>query len=90
MGHGARTSPSFSLWLDLQAALVDEVEGLDGVTPVDDARDVDLVRALADHLYVYVPFGKSGEHPAGDSDEVTHLFSNKREDGHVGMGGDLF
>lgn len=84
-----RTSPSLALGLDLQAALVDEVEGLDGVAPVDDARDVDLVRALAYHLNVHVPLAQRGEHAPGDTDHVPHRLPDQREDRHVADHGDL-
>ena len=55
---GRRTPPAFAFLLDLETALVDEVEGLYRVAAVDDARDVDLVRALADHLDVDIAFGE--------------------------------
>lgn len=68
---------------------MDEVERLDGVAAVDDARDVDLVRALGDHLDVDVPAAERGEHAARDADEVAHLLADEREDRHVAVHGDL-
>jgi len=62
---------------------MDEVERLDGIAPVDDARDVDLVRALADHLNVHVALRERREHASGDADHVPHLLSHHRQDRHV-------
>ena len=84
-----RTSPPLALRLDLQAALMDEVESLDGIAPVDDARDINLVRALADHLDVHVTLTKRGEHAARDTDHVAHRLPDEREDRHVAAHGDL-
>ena len=84
-----RTSPPLALRLDLQAALMDEVESLDGIAPVDDARDIDLVRALADHLDVHVPLAERREHASGDADEMAHLLADEREDRHVARDRDL-
>ena len=60
------------LRLDVEAALVDEVEGLHGVAAVDDARDVDLVRTLAYHLDVDVALAQRREHASGDADHIPH------------------
>ena len=89
MDAWVRTSPAFTLGLDLQTALVNEVEGLDGVAPVDDARDVDLVRALADHLDVHVALAERCEHASGDTDHVPHELPDQRKDCHVAHDGDL-
>ena len=75
-----RTSPSLALGLDLQAALVDEVEGLDGVAPVDDARDVDLVRALADEIDVDSRSSQRIEYIRRDTDHIPHLVADNRND----------
>jgi hypothetical protein len=68
---------------------MDEVEGLEGVTGVEDARDVDLVRALADHLDVHIFLRERCEHTPGDSDHISHLLSYHRQDRHVAMHGHL-
>ena len=85
-----RTSPALAFLRELEASLVDEVEGLDGVAPVDDARDVDFVRALAYHLDVDVALAERGEHAPGDTDHVAHRLPDQGEDGHVAAHGDLF
>jgi hypothetical protein len=78
-----------TLGLDLETALMDEVEGLEGVAGVEDARDVDLVRALADHLDVHIFLRERCEHAPGDSDHISHLLSYHRQDRHVAMHGHL-
>ena len=68
---------------------MDEVERLDGVTAVDDAGDIDLVRALTDHLDVHVPLRERRKHAPGDADHVAHLLAHHREDRHVAVHGHL-
>ena len=68
---------------------MDKVEGLDGVAGVEDARDVDLVRALADHLDVNVALRERREHAPGDSDHISHLLSHHGQYRHVAMHGYL-
>lgn len=88
--HGTiRTATAFAFLLDLEAALVDEVERLDGVAAFDDTRDVDLVRALAYHLDVHVALPEGGEHAPGNADHIPHRPSDEREDGHVADDGHL-
>lgn len=82
-GRSPRTSASLALGLDLQTALMNEVQGLDGVAPIDDARDVDLVRALAYHLDIDVALAERGEHPSRYADHVAHRLSHQRQNGHV-------
>ena len=55
---------------------MDKVESFDGVARVEDARDVDLVRALADHLYVHVSLRERREHASCDADRVAHLLAH--------------
>lgn len=64
---------------------MNEVEGLDGVAGVEDARDINLVRALADHIDVHIALRKRREHASGDADRVAHLLANHRQDRHVAM-----
>ena len=68
---------------------MDEVESLDGIAPVDDARDIDLVRSLTDHLDIDIALTERGEHPAGDTDQIDHLFSDEGKDSHIVVYGDL-
>lgn len=68
---------------------MNEVEGLDSVTAVDDTRDIDLVCALADHLNVDVPLRERREHAPRDADHVAHQLSDHREDRHIAMHGYL-
>lgn len=68
---------------------MDEVERLDGVAALDDARDVDLVRALADHLDVHVPLRERREHAPCDADHVAHLPADQRQDRHLVVHGHL-
>lgn len=77
------TSAQGSFGLDLETALMDDVERLDGVAALDDARDVDLVRALAYHLDVHVPLRERREHAPRDADHVAHLLADHRQDRHV-------
>ena len=83
------TSTLERLGLDLETALMYEVESLDCVTAVDDARNVDLVRALADHLNVDISLRQSREHAPRDADHVAHLLSDHRQDRHIAMHGHL-
>ena len=71
--------------LDLQTALVNEVQRLDRVALLDDAGDVDLARALGYHLDVHVPLGECRKHEPGDTDHVAHLMPDQREDSHVAV-----
>jgi hypothetical protein len=80
-----RTSALGPLGVDMKTALMDEVESLDGVARVENARNVDLVRALAYHFYIHVTLRESGKHARGDADHVPHLLSHQREDRHVAM-----
>ena len=84
-----QTAALGALGLDLETTLMDEVEGLDGVAGVEDARDVDLVRALADHLDVHVTLRERREHAPCDADHIAHLLSHHRQDRHVAMHGHL-
>jgi len=84
-----RTSALGPFGFDLETALMDEVERLDGVATIEDARNVDLVCALADHLDVNVPLRESREHAPGDADHVPHLLAHHREDHHVMVHGHL-
>lgn len=68
---------------------MNHVESFDGISTVDDTRDVDLVCALTNHLYVDIALSQSGEHSSSDTDQVTHLLSNQREDSHISMDGHL-
>lgn len=78
-----RTSSFGTLRLDLQTTLMDEIECFDGVTSFDDTRDIYLVRALADHLYVHVALSERGEHPSGDTHKMSHLLAHERQNCHV-------
>jgi hypothetical protein len=80
-----RTSALGHLGVDMKTALMDEVESLDGVARVEDARNIDLVRALAYHFYIHVTLRECGEHAPGDADHVAHLLSHQREDRHIAM-----
>lgn len=66
-----------------------QVQSLYRVSAFDNARDVDLTCALADHFNVDVPLCESGKHSPGYTDHVAHLFSDEREDGHVAVNGNL-
>lgn len=68
---------------------MNQIECLDSVSCVDNAGDVDFARALAYHFDVDVPVGECGEHLSGDTDHVSHLFSDQGEDGHVPVHGHL-
>ena len=68
---------------------MDEVEGLDGVAAVDDTRDIDLIRTLADHLDVHVPLPERSEHAPRNADHVPHRPPDEREDRHVPQHSDL-
>ena len=68
---------------------MDEVEGLDCIAGVEDARDVNLVRALADHLDIHITLRERREHASSDSDHISHLLSHHRQDRHVAMHGHL-
>lgn len=68
---------------------MDQIESLDRISSLDDARDVDLVRALTNHLDVYIALAKRSEHASSDTDQVDHLFSDEGKDGHIMMHRDL-
>ena len=85
----ALTSALGPFGFDLETALMDEVECLDGVATIEDTRNVDLVCALADHLDVDVPLRERREHAPGDADHVPHLPAHHREDHHVMVHGHL-
>ena len=65
--EGGLTPTLCTLRFDLETALVDEVQGLDGIPAVDDAGDVYFVRPLADHFDVHVALAQGGEHASGDT-----------------------
>lgn len=69
---------------------MDHVQRLDRVSPLYDTRNVDLARALTDHLNVDVALCERLEHPARHAHQLAHLFPNEREDRHVRMHRDLF
>lgn len=77
------TSTLCALRSDLQTTLVDEVQSLDSVPPLYDTRDVDLVRALTDHLDVHVSLSERREHPARNAHQMAHLLPDERQNGHV-------
>lgn len=79
------TSAPGPLRPNLEAALVYKVECLNRVSSVDDTRDVNLVRALTDHLNVDAALSESGEHAPCDTHEVPHLLPHKRQDGHIAL-----
>lgn len=56
---------------------MDQVKCLHRVPSVDDARDVNLRCALADHLDVDVAVRQRREHPPGDTYEVAHLLADE-------------
>ena len=62
-----------------------QIQGLHRVPAFDNARDVDLTCALADHFNVDVALRECGEHSPGDPDHMAHLLSDEREDSHVTM-----
>ena len=62
---------------------MNQVKGLDCVARFDNTWYINLTGALADHLDIDVALGKSGEHPSGDTDHITHLPTNEGEDSHV-------
>ncbi len=64
---------------------MDKIERFDRVSPINNTRDVYLRSALAYHLDVHVSVGERREHTTCDTDEVPHMFSDKREDRHVRM-----
>ncbi len=66
-----------------------QVESLHRVSAFDNARNVDLTCALANHFDVDVSLCECGEHSPGDTDHVAHLFSDEREDGHVAVNRNL-
>ena len=68
---------------------MDEVECLDRVSRVDDTRDVDLVRALADHLDVDLSVAQGCEHAPGNADHIPHSLADERQNSHVSTDGDL-
>lgn len=68
-------SPLRTLGLNLQTGLVDEVKRLGSVASVNDARDVDLVRALRYHLDVDVALRERGEESTSDAHEIAHLLA---------------
>ncbi|KAI3485790.1 hypothetical protein L1887_50836 [Cichorium endivia] len=63
--------------------VVDKVECLDRQLFVQHTRDVDLARALADHLDVDIALGKDGEHATRNADHVAHMLAHQTEDSHV-------
>lgn len=71
------TATHRTLRLNLQTTLVDQVKCLHRVPSVDDARDVNLRCALADHLDVDVAVRQRREHPPGDTYEVAHLLADE-------------
>ena len=83
------TSALEPLRLDLKTTLMDKVEGLDRVTAVDNTRNIDLVRALADHLNVDVSLRQSREHAPRDADHIAHLLPDHRKYRHIAMHGHL-
>ena len=87
--HKERASSLITLRCHLQTVTMHEVERLRGVFAVDDARNVDLARALADHFNVHVALGERLEHSPGYADHVSHSFADEGEDGHVAMDRDL-
>lgn len=68
---------------------MDQVERLDRVPRSYDTRDIDLARALTDHLDVDVALCEGLEHPTRHAHQVTHLFPDEREYRHVCMSRDL-
>ena len=83
------TSPLWSLRLHLQTTLMYKVKSLDSIPSLDDTRDIDLVRSLTDHLDIDIALTERGEHPAGDTDQIDHLFSDEGKDSHIMVYGDL-
>lgn len=68
---------------------MDEVQRLYRVARVDDARDVDLVCTLADHLDVHVSLPERREHASRHPDHIPHFFADQREDRHIPAYSDL-
>ena len=69
---------------------MNQVEGFDRIACFDNAWYIDLTGSLADHFDINVALCKSGEHPSGNTDHVTHLPPNEGEDSHVIVQCDLF
>ena len=66
------------------------VEGFHRVPARDDAGDINFIRALRDHLDVYVSLTKGREHAACHTDMASHVFANEREDSHLMVHGNLY
>ena len=66
-----------------------QVQGLHRVSACDNAGDIDLTCALADHFNVDVLLCKRSEHSPGDPDHIAHLLSDESEDSHVTVYGNL-
>ena len=66
-----------------------QVQRLHRISAFDNARNVDLTCALADHFNVDVPLRECGEHSPGDPDHIAHLLSDEGEDSHVTVHGNL-
>ena len=71
------TSPLWSLRLHLQTTLMYKVKSLDSIPSLDDTRDIDLVRALTNHLDVDIPVSQRREHPPGDTHQMSHLLAHE-------------
>jgi hypothetical protein len=69
---------------------MNQVQSFDRVSSLDHTRDVDLARALGDHLDVHTPLGESREHASCYAYKVTHLLADEGEDGHLSVDGDLW
>lgn len=54
---------------------MNQVEGFYRIPSFYDTRDIDLARALADHLDIHIPLRKRREHAARDSNHIAHLLS---------------
>ena len=71
------TSPLWPFRLHLQTTLMYKVKSLDSIPSLDDTRDIDLVRALTNHLDVDIPVSQRREHPPGDTHQMSHLLAHE-------------
>ena len=84
-----RVARTNALWFDLETTLMDQVQRLDGVPALYDTGNIDLARALTDHLNVDIALGEGLKHPSRHAHQLAHLLSDEGEDGHVVVHRDL-
>lgn len=78
-----RTSAPRRIRRDLQTALMDDIQRLRPIPPLNHTRDINLRRPLRDHPDIHIPLRQRREHPPRDPQHMVHLFPHEGQDRHV-------